>query len=201
MPAASTVTAQDINSEIGYTSTQSVNLDETRVRNLANDQSGEISFAQCRFGINVPGGDCDLVTRTQKYSTSAELTISGTQFMAYDGISSATSSATVHLRSNGQMSVYTDGTNVFNRTWLTSGSAGDYTIQFQRTSGDALTSGDSSNTDHALSSSRSFQLSVSVGPNPGYSFKSTSGNLILKDSGGTLITRPIYLGAEAEVSL
>lgn len=200
MPTPSSTSAQDINTEIGNSTTASVNLDETKVRNLACDSSGEINFAQCRWGINVPGGSVSF-SRSQQYGSSNSLDLLDSVFNAYPA--SADAYCEVIFRSNGQMSLYTvNGGNVFNRTWLTSGSAGDYTIQFQRTSGDALTGGDSANTDHALSTTRSFRLDASVNyPGTGYSVKSTGGNLILKDSGGTLITRPVTYFSEAEVSI
>lgn len=200
MPAPSTVSAQNINDEIGYTSTQSVNLDETRVRNLACDSSGEISMAQCRWGINVPGGSVSFL-REQQYALSNSLGMTDYVFTAYPG--DALAFCEIVFRSNGQMSLYTnDGGNVFNRTWLTSGSAGDYTIQFQRTAGDALTGGDAANTDHNLATTRSFKLEAVINyPGPGYVNKGTNGNLILKDSGGTLITRPVSFDADAEVAI
>ena len=198
MPSPSSTSAQDINTEIGNSSTASVNLNETKVRNLAVDSSGEISFAQCRWGINIPGGSAAL-SYGKNYATDDKLTLSDYDYRQEP--SSASATCQVLIRSNGQFSIYTgQGGYVLNKTWLTSGSAGDYTIQFQRTSGDALTGGDSTNTDHALSTTRAFNLDASVPyPGTGYSYKTTSGNLILKDSGGTLISRPITFTSEAEV--
>ena len=95
------------------------------------------------------------------------------------------------------------GSAYYHKTWLTSGAAGDYTVQFQRTSGNTLTgSSSASNTNLAMSTDRFFALFTgAVGPGNGIVDKDTFGNIIIKDSGGTLITRPIQLSTYAEVSL
>jgi len=196
MPTASQVSAQDINSEIGYTSTQSVNLNETRVRNLACDSSGEINFAQCRWGINFPGGAHALGARTKQYDTTSSLDLYDNALIGYDGVSTVTASVSLYLNSGGTMVVYTPG-GVTN-TWLTSGSAGDYYAQLSKTSGTDPT-GSAINTDLVLSTTRYWEWTVTVGPGYGYNTKSFSGNLIIKDS-GTLITRPFTVEIIAEVS-
>ena len=50
-----------------------------------------------------------------------------------------------------------------------------------------------------MSTDRFFALNAQVGPGVDALSKTTQGNLIIKDSGGTLITRPIELSAFAEV--
>jgi len=196
MPTASQVSAQNINSEIGYGSTASVNLNETRVRNLACDSSGEINFAQCRWGINFPGGLHQFGIRTKQYDTTSALDLYDNVVIAADGVSTATASVSLYINDNGTMIVYTP-TGVTN-TWLTSGSAGDYYAQMSKTSGNDP-SGDAINTDLVLSTTRYWEWTVTVGPGYGYVTKSFSGNLIIKDS-GILITRPFGIDITAEVA-
>jgi hypothetical protein len=187
MPSPSSTSAQDINTEIGYGSTASVNLNETRVRNLACKSSGQISFADCRWGINIPGGS-GYFSYGKEYDSTNLLSLSDSQSTSYPA--GVTSSVQILIRSNGQFTLYTAaGGYILNKTWLTSGSAGD-----------ALSGGDSTNTDHALSTTRAFNLDATISyPGPGTDSKTTEGNLILKDSGGTLITRPVYFSVSAEV--
>jgi len=197
MPTASQVSAQDINSEIVYTSTQSVNLNETRVRNLACDSSGEITFAQCRWGINFPGGLHEYGVRTKQYNTTSSLDLYDSVAIGHDGVSTVTASVTLQLNNNGTMQVYTP--TVVTNTWLTSGSAGDYYAQMSKTSGDNNTGGSALNTDLVLSTTRYWEWTVTAGPGYGTVSKTFSGNLIIKDS-GTLITRPFTVEVAAEVS-
>ena len=200
MPAASTTSAQDINNEIGYTSTQSVNLNETRVRNLANDQSGEISFAQCRWGINFRGGEFfNGLPYARRYASDAKMIGYAEEIVGAPASASASSS--LILRSNGQMTVVCTVGGVptqFNNTWLTSGSAGDYTAQITVSSG-SWTSG-TTGSDLALSTTRTWEISATR-VTTGITSNQVSGNLIIKDSGGTLITRPYDFTAVAESSL
>lgn len=92
------------------------------------------------------------------------------------------------------------GSTVYHKTWLTSGSAGDYTIQFLKTSG-ATTGGDSTNTDLAMSTTRAWTVATTtVGPGIGSASASAEGTLIIKDGGGTLIERPINMSAYAEIA-
>jgi hypothetical protein len=202
MPNPSTTSAQNINTELGQSTTTTVTLNETQVRNLACKSSGAISYGDCRWGINFPGGDYSNFTRTIQYATSAYMALSDFSLVAYDPpLSSASASVTVSVNSNGTLYIYC-GSQTYTNTWLTSGSAGDYTVQLSKTSGDNPTGGDSINTDYALSTTRSWAWSVTVGPpGPGFSALSFDGNLIIKDSGGTLITRPFSANVSAEVSL
>lgn len=204
MPAPSQVTAQDINTEIGYSSTASVNLNETRVRNLACKSSGQISFGDCRWGINFPGGEFSnpASSLTKTYDTNSILKVTTFDSRVYDGSAVSTAGSYLRFYSNGTMQLESTtffGQSLYHGTWLTSGSAGDYTVQFQVTSG-ALSSGSAaSNTDLAMSTTRTFLVFGNVGPNSGIDYQSAVGNIIIKDSGGTLITRPTELIASAEV--
>lgn len=197
MPTASQVSAQNINSEIGYGSTASVNLNETRVRNLACDSSGEINFAQCRWGINFPGGYHAYGSRTKQYDTTSSLDLYNESSIIYDGFSTTSASVSLYLNNNGTMIVYTPS-GVTN-TWLTSGSAGDYYAQLSKTSGNDP-SGSAINTDLVLSTTRYWEWTVSAGPGFASVSKSFSGNLIIKDS-GTLITRPFTISVLAECGI
>lgn len=199
MPAPSQVSAQDINAEIGYGSTASVNLNETRVRNLACDASGEISYGQCRWGINFRGGAYDMFGRTEQYATSSSLDLYDDDLVfANPPFSFAYAFVQLTLNSSGTMTVDCGGTTS-TTTWLTSGAAGDYTAQLSKTSGDNPT-GAAIDTDLALSTTRSWLWEASVGPGVDYQQKVFSGNLIIKDGGGTLITRPFSVTVTAEVA-
>lgn len=206
MPIPSQTTATQINNELGKSSSSILRLNDANTRNLAVKSSGAIKFGDCRWGINIPGGVCDNIERVINYNFNSELNIQASQFSLYDPpSSSASATAAIYFRSNGQMSIIVNGgagdQNIFNRTWLTSGNAGDYTIQLQKISG-TTPGGSAVNTDLVLSTTRSWSLSSSIGPpGPGIDNKSLSGNLILKDSSGTLITRPFFLASDAEVSL
>lgn len=201
MPAPSTTTAQNINTELGQSVTTSVNLNETQVRNLACKSSGAISYGDCRWGINFPGGDYTNFVKVIQYPASAYMSLSDNDFQFYyPPFSSAYASVTLTVNSNGILYIYC-GAQTYTNTWLTSGSAGDYTVRLSKTSGDNPTGGNAVNTDYVLSTGRSWAWSVSVGPpGPGYSALSFDGNLILKDSGGTLISRPFYVAVTAEVT-
>lgn len=196
MPAPSTVTAQNINSEIGYTSTQSVNLNETRARNLACRSSGQISYGDCRWGINFRGGGASLLSFDKQYNVNNELNA-----FTFDGIlppGPASAFVQLRFRANGQTTITVEEGGLqsnYNNTWLTSGAAGDYTVQVTVSSGswDVGTTG----SDLAMSSDRTWNMSVST--NGSFVSKEAVGNIIIKDSGGTLITRPYYFIASAEV--
>lgn len=202
MPAPSTTTAQNINTELGQSTTTAVNLNETQVRNLACKSSGAISYGNCRWGINFPGGDYTNFTRTLQYTSTPNMSLSDNNFQIYNPpFSSAFASVTLTVNSNGILYIYC-GAQTYTNTWLTSGSAGDYTVQLEKTTGDNPTGGDAVNTDYVLSTGRSWAWSASVGPpGPGIVSYYFEGNLILKDSGGTLITRPVVVSVQAEVSL
>lgn len=206
MPAPSQVTAQDINTELGVSSTAQIEMSNNWVKNVACKSSGAISYGDCRWGINFPGGDMGLGGYNllgATYGASSKLEISSAHLVFFDGATSAFCTSEINFYANGVMRLNSysagSGSFVYHRTWLTSGSAGDYTVQFQRTGGDALTGG-TTNTDLVMSTTRTFVLDGTVGPSVGTDFKNTIGNLIIKDGGGTLITRPIELIVAAEVA-
>jgi hypothetical protein len=195
MPAPSTVSAQDINTEIGYSTTASVNLNETRARNLACRSSGVISYGDCRWGINFRGGSATLLSFDKDYATTNEL--SAFAFDAELAPYFAQASCELTFYANGQMRVVVSEAafaSSYNSTWLTSGSAGDYTVQVTVSSGswDTGTTG----SDLAMNSNRSWSMSVSTSGS--YTAQDATGNIIIKDGGGTLITRPYYFLAAAE---
>ena len=197
MPAPSTVSAQNINNEIGYSSTASVNLNETRVRNLACKSSGAISFGDCRWGINFPARAHGYLLSSANYAVSNQLDLSADHLtFAPDDASSAVE---LQIQSGGTLRMYAAGgfqSQTRDITWLTSGAAGDYTAQLQITSGDTPT-GSATGVDLALSTTRTWTLTATT-TFPSLVIKSCSGNLIIKDGNGTLITRPFSMSATAE---
>ena len=203
MPAPSLTKSSDINTELGKGSTTILRMGDANTRNLACKSSGTISFGNCRWGINFPGGEYSNGGFVKNYDTDSTLRILAEETVSYDGFTLAQGYSEIRFFANGVMRLDTStaasGPIFYHNTWLTSGAAGDYTVQFQRTAGDALSGGDSANTDLAMSTDRFFALNAQVGPGVDALSKTTQGNLIIKDSGGTLITRPIELSAFAEV--
>ena len=203
MPAPSLTKSSDINTELGKGSTTILRMGDANTRNLACKSSGTVSFGNCRWGINFPGGEYFNGGFVKNYDTDSTLRITAEEIVSFDGVTYAQGYSEIRFFANGVMRLDTStaasGPIFYHKTWLTSGAAGDYTVQFQRTAGDALTGGDSANTDLAMSTERFFALNAQVGPGVDALSKTTFGNLIIKDSGGTLITRPIELNAFAEV--
>jgi hypothetical protein len=161
-----------------------------------------------RWGINFPGGEMyntlGFNPTGPTYDTTSTLLIAAQEQILYDGFSYAQGYSEIRFFSNGVMRLQSStaggGPTNYHKTWLTSGAAGDYTVQFQRTAGAALTGGSSAaNTDLAMSTDRFFALDVQVGPGVDAASALTFGNLIVKDGGGTLITRPIELSSFAEI--
>jgi hypothetical protein len=210
MPAPSQVSASNVNTELGVGSSTQLRWGNNWVRNVTTQYTGtnsEVNGSKMRWGINFPGG---LMNEGGgyiiQYEYNSDLVISASQTVAYDGVTYAEGYSEIRFFSNGVMRLQastTAGPTNYHKTWLTSGSAGDYTVQFQRTSGDALDGGSSAaNTDLAMSTDRFFALFTgTVGLGAGIVDKDTGGNIIIKDSGGTLITRPIILSAYAEVAI
>ena len=202
MPAPATVSAQNINSEIGYTSTQSVNLNETRVRNLACDASGETNFAFCRWGINWRGGSATGFAFSKQYDTTSALNAYATDFVFSPA--TATSACALILFASGTMRVrITQGgvSTTWDSTWLTSGVNSNYTAQLTVSSG-AWTSG-TTGTDLNLNTDRTWEI-VTTRTTNGFSSSTVAGNIIIKDTDGfwgTLLTRPYSFTADAERSL
>jgi len=210
MPDPSQVTATQINTELGVSASAQLKWGNNWARNVATQYTATdspVNASKFRWGINLPGGSASDGggggVFAPRYELDDGLLISTFSFAAYNGVNEAGAFSTIIFRSNGQLSIITNGNIVHNRTWLTSGGPGDYTIQFSKTGGTHDLTYGTQNTDLILSADQSFELQTIVGPNPGYSNKSTSGNLILKEypSGVTHITRPTTFQVEAEVSI
>lgn len=150
----------NVNSEVGYSSTASTSFDDTRVRRLANRITGSstIGMDNMRFGLQLP-----LISYTDGVNAN-------TLYLAATDIGSGYSIAYagIILSSNGAGQYYTYQETRFPQyiieksfTWLTSGSAGDYTAQYLKISGDSP-SGPAVNTDHALSTTRDWQHGVFI---------------------------------------
>ena len=207
MPAPNQVSASNVNTELGVGSSAQLNWGNNWVRNVTTQFTGTnstVNGSKMRWGINFPGGEYFNGGFTAEYSLNSTLKIIAEEIVSFDGSTYAQGYSEIRFFANGVMRLDTStafsGPIFYHKTWLTSGAAGDYTVQFQRTAGDALTgSSSASNTDLAMSTERFFALNVQVGPGVDAESKTTLGNLIIKDGGGTLITRPIELYAFAEV--
>jgi hypothetical protein len=191
MPVSTTMSA--INTEVGYSSTAQTGLNDSRVRNLANIASGAISFADCRWGIAVPAVYMFGTTSPAPYyDVTSSSDIAGYVI----DLGGSNCSAQVSLSSGGTLTYQTDdstfGTTAFTRTWLIIGSNSDYTIRLDLSSGSVT--GSATGSDLALTSSRSWTVSRNTsGTN------TAAGNLLLKRSGTTVITRPIVLSATVDL--
>jgi len=207
MPSPSQVSASNVNIELGVSSSAQLNWGNNWVRNVTTQYTGTnstVNGSKMRWGINFPGGEYHNGIFTAEYSLNSTLKISAEEIAIYDGFTYAQGYAEIRFFANGVMRFDTaraaTGPAYYHKTWLTSGAAGDYTVQFERTAGDALAgSSSASNTDLAMSTDRFFALNSQVGPGVDALSKTTFGNLIIKDGGGTLITRPIELNGFAEV--
>lgn len=204
MPTPTTTSMSDINTHIGSSRNS---LSDGQVRNLAN-QGGQISYSQCRRGIQFPaykgfqliGGP----NVTADYSSN-DIILESYKFYFEDWPGPEAQSAIYYrLQSNGVGLIrFFDnqtGDNDVTWTWLQSGSAGDYTARFDLSSG-TLYSSSATGTDLSLSSTREWIVlaSASLGsPDT----QSATGDLVIKDSGGNvLISRPITLTATAQKGL
>jgi len=206
MPDPSQVTATQINTELGVSASAQLKWGNNWARNVATQYTGTdspVNASKFRWGINLPGGSASISSLEPKYNLDDGLFIAGNDFAAYNGVNEAGAFANIIFRSNGQLSIIVNGSIAHNRTWLTSGGAGDYTIQFSKTGGTHDLTYGTQNTDLILSADTSFELQSIVGPGTGYLFKTATGNFILKEypSGVTHITRPTTFQAEAEVSI
>jgi len=211
MPAPSQVSASNVNTELGVGSSTQLRWGNNWVRNVTTQYTGtnsEVNGSKMRWGINFPGGEMyntlGFNPTGPTYDTTSTLLIAAQEQILYDGFSYAQGYSEIRFFSNGVMRLQSStaggGPTNYHKTWLTSGAAGDYTVQFQRTAGAALTGGSSAaNTDLAMSTDRFFALDVQVGPGVDAASALTFGNLIVKDGGGTLITRPIELSSFAEI--
>jgi len=207
MPAPSQVSASNVNTELGVGSSTQLSWGNNWVRNVTTQYTGTnstVNGSKMRWGINFPGGVMGLGgynASGTSYDENSTLLIFSSDLISFDGSSVAFCLSEINFFANGVLRLFSvNGVNTYayHRTWLTSGSAGDYTVQFQHTGGDTPTGG-TTNTDLAMSTTRTFVLQATVGPGVGTDYKNTFGNVIVKDGGGTLITRPIELSASAEV--
>lgn len=195
MPDPSIIKFSDVNTELGQTTTQIIRTSNNHVRNVAAaGLSGEYGFSDLRWGINFPGRYVEAdnafnLNRIQYRSTSA-ITISAIN--AAPGGRSA--NATISIESGGTIKyqAVSVGTNTFSRTWLTSGVNSDYTANLHLTSG-SITTGSTTNTDLALSTTRTWTVrSVALGAGSEDS-DSATGVLIIKSGGVELFRRSFFL--------
>jgi len=185
MPNPSQVSAQNINTEIGASSTATVSLNDTSVRNLANKSSGVVSYGDCKWGISIPGGDVSdfsgITTYNKTYSTVANIQIFTATTVG------PLAEAGIMVAANGAIQYRTDtseagGQVVKSATWLNSGLNSEYKIRLQTNGATLSGSSSAGDTDHVLSSNRYFAIDLSVSG-------ALNGNIILKDSAGTELFR------------
>lgn len=200
MPNPSSTTASQITAEAypARSTTAQLELTDPEVRNLACVSSGAISYGNCRWGINFRGGSYTSFSRESYYGVSNILAVDSYDSVLADGSSTISASGSLQYTSGGTGTVYANA-GTFNHTWLTSGAAGDYTIQLQKSTGNSPT-GASLNTDLVLSTSRTWTWATpTIGPGAGLSTLTFTGNIIVKTGGTTLITRPVSIVVVAEV--
>lgn len=205
MPDPSQVSAQNINTELGVGSTTLIQLNNNWVRNVATKSSGQISYGNCRWGINFPGRDHTTTQSVPQYSASPlQEVITQSSPSAGGGAFNARARSGLNVYSNGVMRIYAEeeenngivASNYFHRTWLTSGANSEYTIQMNVDFG-AFTSGNTTNTDIAMSSTTGWEvMAFSTGANQ---TKIANGNIIIKSSGTEIFRRPFSYIAEAEI--
>lgn len=205
MPTPTTTSMSDINNHIGSARNS---LSDGQVRNLAN-QGGQISYSQCRWGVQFPAYKGNQILSgasvTADYNTN-DIVLESYKFYFEDWPGPVAESAVFYrINSNGSGLIrFFDnqtGDNDFTWTWLQSGSAGDYTVRFNLSSGSFYTGSSATGTDLSLSSTREWIVlaSATLGvPDT----QQVIGDLVIKDSGGnTLISRPTILQATAEKGL
>lgn len=200
MPDPSSTTASQITAEAypSRSTTAQLELTDPEVRNLACVSSGAISYGNCRWGINFRGGSYSQFTRDSYYGTSNILAVDVYESAIADGFSTAQATGSLSYTSGGTGTVFA-GLGTYNHTWLTSGAAGDYTIQLQKSTGNNP-NGASLNTDLAMSTTRTWTWATpTIGPGAGSSTLTFTGNIIVKTGGTTLITRPVSIVVIAEV--
>lgn len=207
MPDPSSVTSQQINTEVGSPVTTQLDISgNNTIRNLACKSSGEISYGHCRWGINFRGGDYggDYIdgvgghAYTQEYAATPNLTVRGST--ENTGVAAA-ARANLEINSNGTMvlNVVAGGiTQTVGTTWLTSGVAGDYTANLIRTGALGTITGSGTNTDLVLSTTRSWSVNSSratAGTDTDFLY----GILVIKNTvgGAELIRRPVGLETTA----
>lgn len=202
MPSPSQVSAQNINTELGVGTTTTLSLGNNWVRNVTTQTTGSVDYGKARWGINFPGGRLINDLGYSKTYGGGQANLPNTYFymFAYDaGFSLASSNTILTVYSNGVMKLEANGsttaTNVHHVTWLTSGVNSDYTAQLKVNDAVAI-GGAALNTDLALSTTREWSSGAASGGGTASNYANCE--LIIKDSGGTLISRPIYFETIAE---
>lgn len=206
MPDPSSVTAQQINTEVGAptTTTQLDISGNNWVRNVAAIPSGAISYGNLRWGINFRGGRFQGFTGAGTYSKSynqqSYLNVYAETLNSGVG---AAARANLELNSNGVMILNTVSggiTTLSHSTWLTSGLAGDYTANFVADVASVGTiTGSARNADLVLSTTRNWSVNSQrglIGTDGDYLI----GNLVITNTvgGAQLIKRPVELESYAE---
>lgn len=203
MPNPSQVSSQNVNSELGVSTTTQLSWGNNWARNVATQYTGTnstVNASKFRWGINFLGGDLysssGIANFTKQYSNSANLSVGSEIFT--DGTAAA-ARANLQLNSNGTIVLKTVAggiTNTYTTTWLTSGVAGDYTanLVINAQSGTGTLLGDSTNTAYALSTSRSWEMFRNQ-PTVGAGTGTLYANLVITNTSGgaTLIQRPVVL--------
>jgi hypothetical protein len=177
----------------------------------------DTKMGKMRWGINFPGGDLNAVntdgfeitnTFSKIYQTGILIpgfykTTKTLSLLALNsGQGSASGNVFLKIDSNGVLTMSSTAgttTNVRSITWLTSGSNSNYTANLVLYLGGGSTgvSGSATNTDLTLDTTRTWYIdgftsgeqSVSGGANC---------ELIIKDSGGILITRPVLMQLQVD---
>jgi len=210
MPDPSIISLSQVNEEMNGTdstvsSTATISLSNNWVKNVASDfyTGGSINFGSLRWGVNFPGRYITIgplsvqVTNTALYRSTPLISLVS---YAYATVA-CTANVTFQINSNGVL--YYDctrstGSDIrFHRTWLTSGVASDYTVNFVVESG--TVTGSATNTDLALSTTRTWAIGSSAA-GAGYRIDEdlASGNLIIKSGGTEIFRRPWAFSTTAE---
>lgn len=204
MPNPSQVSAQNINTELGVGSTTLIQLNNNWVRNVASKSSGQISYGDCRWGINFPGGSqsADVIapanSYNKTYSTSPNLDLS-----AYDfSLSSAEANTSLKIGSDGTLTIESIAGATYNIaqfTWLTSGSNSDYTANLYVNSDTTLNPNypSTTNVDHSLSETRHWRILAASGGGDAQGYANC--DLIIKSGGTELFRRRITMFVLASV--
>ena len=188
------VSASEINTEVGYSSTAETSLNDSRLRNLGRtlDNETEIEMKNLSFGLQLP-----LI----EYDDALEdvLKLHANRAVADPGTAEAV--AQIGLESSG------DGSYFLNRragseytknfTWLKIGSAGDYEAKLDINSGDNPT-GASLGTWLNLGTNRLWTWSVTS--TSGFEFKSSTGVISIRRGSDVGPIRHFDVDLTAEVT-
>lgn len=218
MPTPTQTSMSNINSHIGSNRNK---LGDSYVRNLAN-RGGQISFGQCRWGIQFPAYKGNgfapapsSASASPDYSANPNIEFNGFHsFPLYWETVSTVAQVAVYynLFSSGTGNIVESNAQTGNQTaaswnWLQSGSASQYYARMDITGGGAAFYGapgySAFGTDLQLSSNRGWVLIAEQNWDSGTSswvgnsFEDVTGTLTIKDqSFNTILTRPIYFSAE-----